>query len=90
MYCVKLFFFISVEALSHTESLYSKRGRMHEMYIFSRACLLSLNFKVFKRFNLPQAVVAILLMCSFQLHVLENVRQRYLCDVVSNIIVSFM
>ena len=63
---------------------------MYEMYIFSRACLLSLNFKILKRFNLPQAVVAILLMCSFQLHVLENVRPRFLCDVVSSIIMSFM
>ena len=83
-------FLISVEALSHTESLYSKRGRVYEMYIFSRACLLSLNFKILKRFNLPQAVVAILLMYSFQLHVLEHVRPRCLCDVVSSIIVSFM
>ena len=63
---------------------------MYEMYIVSRACLFTLNFKIRKKFNLPQAVVAISLMCSFQLHVLEYVRPRCLCDVVSSIIVSFM
>ena len=36
-------FLISVEALSHTESLYSKRGRVYEMYIFFES--LSFKFK---------------------------------------------
>ena len=58
------YFLLSAEALSHTESLYSRSGLMYEKYIFSRECLLSLNFRI----NLLQALVAILLMCSFQLH----------------------
>ena len=36
---------------------------MYEKYIFSRECLLSLNFRALKRFNLLQALAAILLMC---------------------------
>ena len=32
---------------------------MYEKYIFSRECLLSLNFRALKRFNLLQALAAI-------------------------------
>ena len=55
---------------------------MYEKYIFSRECLLSLNFRALKRFNLLQALALILLMCSFQLHVLENVSPKCLCDCI--------
>ena len=63
---------------------------MYEKYIFSKECLLSLNFRALKRFNLLQALAAILLMCSFQLHVLENVSPKCLCDSVSFIIIPFI
>ena len=69
MNIVKLFFNI----LSHTEPLYSIRGRINAMYIFSSAFRLILNLSNLIRFNLDHAVSAILFMCSIQEHVLDMV-----------------
>ena len=71
-------FFDSDEQLSHTESLYSSNGRMNEMYNFSSDFLLTLNLRALKRLTLVQAFRDILLTCSFQVQVFENVRPKCL------------
>ena len=78
-------------ALSQTASLYSSSGLMKELYIFSRASLfIILNLRARYSLSLTQAVAVMLFMCSFQLQLLEKVRPRCLCDVVSVIAVPFI
>ena len=50
-------FFVSVEQFSHTESEYSRTGRIKDMYMRSRAVRFILNFKLLIRFNLAQALL---------------------------------
>ena len=45
------FFFESEEALSHTESQYSKSGRINEVYILSSAFRLTLNLRDLRRLS---------------------------------------
>lgn len=71
-------FLFSEVALSHTASLYSSNGLINEIYIFSRACLLILNFSARNKFNLVHAVVVILSMCSVQLQLLVKVKPKCL------------
>ena len=77
-------------ALSQTASLYSSSELIKELYIFSRASRFILNFRARKRFSLDQAVVVMLLICSFQLQFLEKVIPKCLCDVVSEITDPFI
>ena len=56
---------------------------MNAMYIFSSAFRLILNLSNLIRFNLDQAVSAILFMCSIQEHVLDMVSPKFLWLVVS-------
>ena len=79
MNIVKLFFNRS-RTVSHTESLYSSRGQINAIYIFSSAFRLILNLSNLIRFNLDQAVSAI---CSIQEHVFDMVSPRCLWLVVS-------
>ena len=53
------------------------------MYIFSSAFRLTLNLSNLIRFNLDQAVSAILFMCPIQEHVLDMVSPKCLWLVVS-------
>ena len=82
MNIVKLFL-TCAGLLSHTESLYSSRGRINAMYIFWSAFRLLLNLSDLIRFNLGQAVSAILFMCAIQEHVLDMVSPTCLWLVVS-------
>ena len=68
----------SVEELSHTESQYSRRGRINDMYICSSDFLLTLNFRARMRFNLVHACSHILPIWSAQVHELESVRPKCL------------
>ena len=77
-------------ALSQTASLYSSSGLMKELYIFSRASLFILNLRARNSLSLTQAVAVMLFMCSFQLQLLQKVRPRCLCDVVSVMAVPFI
>ena len=63
---------------------------MKELYIFSRACLFILNLRARNSLSLTQAVAVMLFMCSFQLQLLQKVRPRCLCDVVSVMAVPFI
>ena len=83
-------FFESEEQLSHTESLYSSRGGMYVMYIFSSDFLLTLNLRALRRLSLVQALSDILLTWSVHVHVLEKVRPRWLWLVVSSMMVPFI
>ena len=83
-------FFESEEQLSHTESLYSRRGRMYDMYIFSSDFLLILNLRALRRLILVQALSDIPLTRSVHVHVLEKVRPRCLWLVVSSMMVPFI
>ena len=56
-------FFLSTEALSQTASLYSSKVLINEIYNFSKACLLILNFSARNKFSLVQAAIMILLIC---------------------------
>ena len=60
MYRFQLFF-ESEEQLSHTESLYSSRGCMYDVYNFSSDFLLTLNLRALGRLSLAQALSDILL-----------------------------
>ena len=67
-------FLLSVDALSQTTLLYSRRGLMKEMYIFfSRAFLLILNFSTRSKLSLSHAVFVMLFMCSVQLQLFASV-----------------
>ena len=83
-------FFESEEQLSHTESLYSSRGHMYDMYIFSSDFLLTLNLRALRRLSLVQALSDILLTWSVHVHVLEKMRPRRLWLVVSSKMVPFI
>ena len=80
-------FFDADEQLYHKESIYSSNGRLIEIYNFSSAFLLTLNFRALKRLSLVQAFRDILLTCSFHVQVLENVRPKCLWLVVSAMMV---
>ena len=73
------FFFDSVEQLSQTASLYSIKGRMNDIYIRSRACLRSLNFKALSRLSLGHAFSTMFFTWSDQVQELLKVIPRCLC-----------
>ena len=89
LWTVSSCFLLSAAALPQTVSLYSSRGLIKEVYIFSRA-LLILNLSARKRLSLVQAAAAMLLICSFQLQLLVKVRPKCLCDEVSVIASPFI
>ena len=53
---------------------------MKEMYIFSRAFLLILNFSTRSKLSLCHAVLVMLYMCSVQLQLFASVNPKCLCD----------
>ena len=71
--------FYSVVAFSQTESPYTSKGRMKEMYIFFKDFLLFLNLSVRRRLRRVPAFVDIGCICSDQVHVFESVSLRRLC-----------
>ena len=80
----------SFEQLSHTETLYSNKGRTYAVYNFSRASLLILNLSTRIIFNLFQAVSVISFICSDQVHELEKVMRRCLWVEVSFNVILFI
>ena len=70
------------DALSKTTSLYSRRGLTKDVYIFSRASLLTLNLRDLNKFRLVHATAVMLLKYSVQLHLLLNVKPKCLYDIV--------
>ena len=84
MWIASNFFFDSDEALSRTESQYSERGRINEVYILSSALRLILNFKGLRRFNLAQAFIDISFMCSDHACLLENNAKMFMTLLFSN------
>ena len=67
----------------HTEVLYSSRGRINAVYIYSGAFPLILILGDLIRFNLDHAVSAIVFKCSVQEYVFDIVIPKCLWLVVS-------
>ena len=65
-------FFDSREQLSQTTLLYSKRGRIHVKYIFSKDFLETLNLRAFNKLSLDQNFSETDLTCSSQVSELEK------------------
>ena len=67
------FCLVSVEALSHTESQYSSRGRIKEIYICSKAFRLILNLSALIRLSFTHAFSVIMLIWSVHVPELDKV-----------------
>ena len=80
----------SVEELSHTESQYSRRGRINDMYICFSDFLLTLDFSARLRVNLVHACSHVLPIWSAQVHELESVRPKCLRVWASEITALFI
>ena len=66
-------FLDSVEQLSHTESLYSSKGRTYEIHIFSKNNLLTL-LRVCMRLSLVHVLAQVLFIRFVQQQFLERIR----------------
>ena len=85
MWIVSNCFLASVEELSQTESLYSRRGLINDMYIFSSDFLLTLNLSARIRFSRLHTCPHIFSTWSDQVYLRESVRPKCLCVWVSEI-----
>ena len=74
IWIVSNLFLLSVDALSQTESQYSRSGRIKEdVYIYSSAILLILNLRDLRRFRRNYVFLDMFSICSVQVHDLESV-----------------